>query len=342
MALRLGALLFAATMTLSCTGRDELPLVLLVGNPSISRLPYVIAYDQGLYEKYGLDVELRIREPGPGGAIVRHTDIVTNILRGLGIVDVPPHDIMFNGIGPVFVQATQTVQVNPYSVAIASTDCVLRAHVIGRMGVTSLEQLKGGRLGASSLGATSGTHALVLAQRMGWDPVDDISIMEGADDDIGLLRNNSLDAIIGYETAYAQALEEGYPILADTREWNEILAGNSARVRRGWLNNDANREAARRFLKATVEGIALFHQRPEIAMQVMEDWYGFEDREFARNYYSRGAWIPRKPYPCHEGLRRTAEIYDSLAMRQLIPETFFDDSFVRELDESGFIDDLYN
>ena len=340
--LKLCALLFAAVTTLSCTDRGEMHLTLLVGAPSVSRLPYVIAYDQGLYKKYGLNVELRIREPGPGGAIVRHTDIATKILRSLGIEELPPPDIVFNGLGPVFVQASQTVQANAYSVAIASTDCVLRAHVIGRKGLTNLEQLKGQRLGVSSLGATSGTHALVLAQRMGWDPVDDISIMEGANDDIALIRNNTLDAIIGYETAYAQALKEGFAILADTREWNDILAGNSARVRRGWLNDATNREAARRFLKATVEGIALFHQRPEIAVRVMKEWYGFEDRDFAKNYYSRGAWIPRKPYPCREGLQRTAELYDSNAMRTLVPENFFDASFVRELDQSGFIDELYD
>ncbi len=341
MASRFGVLLLAAFITLSCTDRDSLPLILLVGDPSVSRLPYVIAYDQGLYEKHGLKLELRIREPGPGGEIIRHTDFVTKILRSLGIVDVPAHDIMTNGLGPVFVQTTQNIRGSPYRVAIASTDCVLRAHIIGRKGITSLEQLKGGRLGVSSLGATSGTHALLLAQRMGWDPVDDISIMAGPIDDISLLMNNTLDAIVGYENAYADALREGLPILADTREWNEVLAGNSARIRSGWLNNSTNREAARRFLRATVEGIALLHQRPEIAMQVMEDWYGFEDREYARNFYARGAWIPRKPYPCYEGLQRTAELYDSNAMRQRRPENFFNDSLIRELDNSGFIDDLY-
>lgn len=341
MARRFGALLLAAVMTLSCTDRDTLQLILLVGEPSVSRLPYVIAYDQGLYEKHGLKVELRIREPGEGGAMIRHTDIVTKIMRYLGIVDVPPHDIMTNGLGPRLVQTTQSVRGSPYRVAIASTDCVLRAHVIGRMGITSLEQLKGGRLGVTSLSATSGTHALVLAQRMGWDPVDDISMMIGSDDDISMLMNNTLDAIIGYEKAYADALREGLPILADTREWNDVLAGNSARIRSGWLNDNTNREAARRFLKATVEGIALFHQHPEIALQVMEDWYGFEDHEYARNYYARGAWIPRKPYPCYEGLQRTVDLYDSNAMRQLSPANFYNDSLIRELDESGFINDLY-
>ena len=83
MALRSGVLLLAAVMMLSCTDRDSLPLILLVGEPTVSRLPYIIAFDQGLYEKHGLNVELRFREPGPGGQIVHYTDFVTKILRGL-------------------------------------------------------------------------------------------------------------------------------------------------------------------------------------------------------------------------------------------------------------------
>jgi hypothetical protein len=35
------------------------------------------------------------------------------------------------------------------------------------------------------------------------------------------------------------------------------------------------------------------------------------------------------------------EIYNTHEMRKHKPEDFYDDSFVRELDQSGFIDSLY-
>jgi len=35
------------------------------------------------------------------------------------------------------------------------------------------------------------------------------------------------------------------------------------------------------------------------------------------------------------------EIYDSNEMRRYTPEDFYDDSLMRELDESGFLDRLY-
>ena len=35
------------------------------------------------------------------------------------------------------------------------------------------------------------------------------------------------------------------------------------------------------------------------------------------------------------------EVYDSNEMRRYTPESFYDDSLMRELDESGFLDSLY-
>lgn len=35
------------------------------------------------------------------------------------------------------------------------------------------------------------------------------------------------------------------------------------------------------------------------------------------------------------------QLYDSNAMRRYQPEDFYDESFIRELDASGFLDRLY-
>ena len=122
---------------------------------------------------------------------------------------------------------------------------------------------------------------------------------------------------------------------------NEAFAGNSVRVEPEWLEDGRNREAARRFLKASIEGIFVFHNRPEIALDVLARWHGIGDRQTAEAVYARVETIPIKPYPCYEGIRKTMELYDSNEMRQYEAEDFYDDSILRELDESGFIDGLY-
>lgn len=158
---------------------------------------------------------------------------------------------------------------------------------------------------------------------------------------VDLLREGLIDAIVGGDDEFEAAQREGFPILEDTRVWNERLAGNSVLVERGWLEDGANREAAKRFLRAVSEAIALFHQNPELVMEILADWYGMTDREFAEARYERTDYIPRKPYPCAEGVRNTMDLYDSREMRQYRPENFYDDTLIRELDESGFIDSLY-
>ena len=81
---------------------------------------------------------------------------------------------------------------------------------------------------------------------------------------------------------------------------------------------------------------------PRGALEAMAKWWNVTDREKLQAIYNAdAAGMPRKPYPSVEGIKKTMEIYDSHEMRQHKPEDFYDDSFVRELDESGFIDSLY-
>lgn len=324
---RAGSLL-VCSMGLACGESDLIPLRVVMGSRSVSKLPFVIAEDQGLYEKYGLDVDLWMPPPDfEGGKQVRGKAPRRS-------------DISINGATPMMVDVAVNAR-GRHLVVLASTDCVVRAHIVGRRGIDNLEDLKGRRLGITPyMHTTTGFVALLLARRMGWDPVHDLSIMFNGRD-LGLLREGKVDAIVASERWYAIALQEGFPILADTRTWGEPIAGNSVRVEPAWLEDSMNREAASRFLKATVEAIALFHQNRELAIDVLGRWYGITDRELAEVVYERGASIPRRPYPCYEGIRKTFELYDSNEMRRYTPDDFYDDSLLQALDESGFIDSLY-
>lgn len=336
--LRAGVLLLTVAATLSCGERKSAKVIVGLAALSISKMPFVLAMDQGLYEKHGLTVEMWM--PPPGSDRVRvYADPLTRLWRATGINTPKAPDIYVDGATPMMVKLTQKSG-EARRIALGATDCVVRAHIIGRKGIMSLEQLKGKRIGVSALYSTAGFKAILFAKRMGWDPDRDISLISGVSD-IDRLLDGSVDAIVGYEEAYAHAQRAGLPILADTRKWNEFVAGNSINVEPVWLDDPTHREVARRFLKATAEGIALYHQQPELALQVMEKWYDTRDRELVKTLYSRGQWIPRKPYPCYEGYVKTMEFYDSNEMRRYKPTDFYDDSVMREIDAEGFIDALY-
>lgn len=336
---RFGALFAILASALSCSDRDSIPVIVNVPTMSISKLPFVIAMDQGLYSKHGLKVEIRLPTPESEGRTVAYGNFWGRVRNRLGIGESGRADISVNGGNPMMVRASQTGP-SARQIMIGATDCVVRAHVIARKGIGSVEELKGRRIGVSSMGATSGFQALLLAERMGWNPVQDVSVLTGYEG-IDALLDGSLDAIVGSEREFADAKREGLPALLDMRAWDEFIAGNSIMVRPGWLDDPIHREAARRFLSATAEAIALFHQQPQLALQVLEEWYGVTDPERARILYERGAWIPRKPFPCYDGIKNGMALYDSNEMRSYQPSDFYDDSMMREIDASGFIDALY-
>jgi NitT/TauT family transport system substrate-binding protein len=293
---------------------------------AISKAPLVIAQDQGLYKKHGLDVQMWMPDPEyPGG-------IKTAIERP----EVP--DISSDGGTPMMV-ALMTNAAARKRVILASTDCSVRWHIIGQKNLKTLEDLKGKRLGISGPGAMTHFIALLFAQRMGWDPVKDISIMSNGQH-TAELQEGLVDAFVADERYYATAKQAGFPILADTRDWGASIAGNSIRVESEWLRVPKNRDAARRFLMATLEGMALFHKDRELALRVLMKWHGL-DRETASVIYNQGTSMPRDMFPCYDGIKKTMELFDSNEMRKYKLEDFYDDTLMREIDQSGFIDRLY-
>ncbi len=337
-------LLFVIVVTTnSCSDRELLPMQLYLSR-SVSKLPFVIALDQGLYEKYGLDIEIKL-EPldFDGGISMPSKSTWARIWRriqsisGRNVTWDP--DIYISGANGQIVRSVQSASAQTH-VFLAATDCVVSEYIVGRKGMERLEELKGKRLGVSSMEGNSGYVALLLSERMGWDPIQDISIMQRGNN-IEALRAGRVDAIVASDREYATAMHEGFPVLADMSTWDEPLAGNSVHVSPEWLREPDNRDVARRFLQATVEGIALFHTNRDLALMVLKKWHGVTDPEYAKRIYEYGKWIPRKPYPCYAGIVKTMERYDSLEMRKYSSEDFYDNSLLRELDESGFIDKFY-
>lgn len=320
----------ALSIAVSSVQQPSGPVRLQVVFParSLSKVPFVIAYEQGLFEKYGLNVSIWM-PPKEGES------------------DIPPSrsarperpDILVDGHSPIIYRMVTEANF-PAMIALAGGDCMARMHIVGQRGLARLEDLKGKRLGVNRSRSTSAYVARLLVRRMGWDPLFDISILEfGFDADS--LRTGAVDAIVAPERAFAQLQAEGYPVLANSLDWNEAMAGNSVLVERDWLKVEGHRDAALRFLKASAEGFALFHRDPELARRVMARWNGIMGDELGETIYDRGDSFPRKPYPCYDGIRKTMELYDSNEMRRYAPEDFYDDSLMRELENSGFLDSLY-
>ncbi len=350
---KIAAIMFVLVATNSCSDHDVLSLTVNARGRAISTIAMVIAKDQGLYEKHGLNVTLLLPPPDNENGRESPSWIETwrrRVRVRLGY-ELPAGDISMAGGSPQMLRAIQVFP-EPHRILIGSTDCMVRAHLIGRRGleIESLDDLAGLRLGAGRFG-TTGFQVLLLAQRMGWNPSRDIEFVDARTDSLEALDAGTLDVLFANERTYSRAVEEGYPILFDTAVWNEEVAGNSIAVFPEWLENPTNREAAKRFLMAIAEAISLYHQDRELALQIMDEWNGLRGA-YAERIYERGAWMPRKPYPCPAGLRKSLELYGAPEVQAMgfapLPDLeeysvdeFYDDSIMREIDASGFFDALY-
>jgi ABC-type nitrate/sulfonate/bicarbonate transport system substrate-binding protein len=353
LAARVTALVLVLAIVHSCTDRDVLSLTVNARGRGVSAMPLIIAKDRGLFEKYGLNVTLLLPqlEDDRGRNSPNWVENLRHRIRWRLGYEQPGGDIYMAGGSPSMRQWIENAPA-PHRIIIGATDCTVRALLIGQKGlkVDRLEDLAGMRIGAEWI-ANTGFHALLLADRMGWGPSRDIDFVNANTGSFEELDAGIVDVLFVYETIYASALEYGYPILFDSADWMEEVAGNSMTVYPEWLEDPSNREATKRFLMAVAEATSIYHQDRALALQILEAWNGLRG-EFAERVYERGAWLPQRPYPCVAGLRKSLELYGAPEIEEMgftplpelekhVAEEFYDDSILREIDENGFFDALY-
>lgn len=321
-----------------------LPLRLTPGLVSILRMVNWVALNEGIYRKNGLDVDQCM----PQGDV----DDLKDILR----IEAPtqyrcnpggaPSPIGLSGGQPTFLSHFQIRNPAPRKRVILATLQDRTNYVIfARKDITVPEQLKGKRMAITSPFNILGFQALLFARAMGWDPNKDITFVEDASGTNEGLIGGKFDAYIAGEgLPLWQALQAGQKPLIDFKYWKIPMASSSIHVEQAWLQN--NRETARRFIKAMVDTIAVVKQDKQAFFRALAKYYNIKDPKMQEFFYN--TWdFPAKPYPATEGLRNAKVLFDGHPglrndeFRNARVEDYVDDSFVRELDQSGYIDSLY-
>ena len=323
----------AQTPAQPATGRDR--LLVRLTDVSINKVPYIVAKDEGIFAKHGLDVDLYITAGAAETVRASGVNVPAPFVRA----DDGEVDLSTSGGAPTIVARTTNVRERD-RVILATTDHIVRWHVFAKPEITRLEQLKGKRLGVSGYGSCSGYIARLVARRMGWHPEQDLSILYGS---LGVrwLRDGVVDAVILDETPYAFAVSQGMKPLVDLREWNEPIPCSGVSATRSWLSEGNNRDKAKRFLMAVVEAIARMKQDQQVVNRAIAKWYDITDPRRQQLMWQSAQEMPAKPYPAVAGIKKVMELYNYHEMRQHKAEDFYDESVMREIDKSGFIDALY-
>jgi ABC-type nitrate/sulfonate/bicarbonate transport system substrate-binding protein len=330
----ISALLIAATLLpITASAQDKpLPVTVELGDVSLTKLPFVMAAEAGIYRRNGLDVRQYIT-PNAAELIRRSSGLIVPrefVGTGLG-------DINIGGGSPTIVRMTSDARA-PQRIVLATNDPISRFHIMSRTDIMNPEDLKGKRIGFSGVGALSHLVLILWARHMGWDPVHDLSLFANG---MGgeLIRSGRIDAFAADEIAVAEARHQGYRDLVDTAAYNFPMPGSGINALKDWLPK--NREAAARFIKSTVDALALIKNDKPAAFAAMAKWYGITDPRAQEQVYAQATQLPRKPYPSVEGIKAMMSVYNYREMQVHVPEDFYDASFVADLDKSGYIDRLY-
>jgi NitT/TauT family transport system substrate-binding protein len=328
--------LLAALLAPAAASAADQPIRIEVrlGDVSLNKWMYLVAADTGIYARNGIEVTQFITPRAAEVVRKSGVEVPKEYIRAGEGDDVP---ITIDGGGPRIVAMTRSVKAVD-RVILASTDNKARFHIMSPMAITEPAQLKGKRLGYSEFGAITHLMAISFAERMGWKPDFDVSLMGDAGT-VEALAERKVDGMVADEIRQAVALKQGFRDLVDLSRYDMPIAGSGINAERAWLTS--HREAAGRFVKATIEAIARLKTDKQAAFAALAKWYNMKDRDQQEAVYAQVRDIAAKPYPAIEGIKRVMQVYDNHEMRRHKPEDFYDASFVTALDKSGAIDALY-
>ena len=301
-----------------------------VGYSAISadQLPAWVAKEAGIFEKNGLNVDL-IFFTGGSTAILA-------LVSG----DVPITQVSGPGLVNSALAGSDAVMV---AAGITSLNYVL----MGKPGLKTAEQLKGGTVAISRFGSATDSIARFALRRIGLTPGKDVTIVQvgsGPDRLNAALTGKVSAAVINPPSSF-MAEKKGLAVIADVAQMGLIFQHTGAATTRRFIKEHP--DIVRRYVKSHVEAVHRMWTDKETTVRVLGKYMGGgverDILEKSRDNILTEALLPKKQYPSLEGLKT---VLDDIAERDARaktakPEQFADFSFIRELDQSGYINSLY-
>jgi NitT/TauT family transport system substrate-binding protein len=294
-----------------------------IGYPSLSfRQSNVwVAKEQGLFNKYGLEVE---------PILFRGGQVATQAL----VSGDPP----IVNIGTV-VQAT----IQGHNVVlVAAVETKYDLIIFTRSGITQLEQLRGKRLGITGFNSATHYASIIVARHLNADLKEFTLIPAGLDTErIAAVTSGVLDATYVATSAAPLARRAGLSELVQVGDLGVEVQGNGFATSRAYIAS--NRDTVRNALKGFVEAIYFIYANKKETQRVFAKYMRTNNPDVLEDSYNGYIKsIPKKPYPRLKGIQF---ILDVLAptlpqAKNFKPEQFVDLAFLQELEKEGFFNEM--
>jgi len=284
------------------------------------------AYEGGFFRKYGLDAQLIFIESG--------SRMVQTLISG---------DVVAAQVGgaPVVQSNLQGSGV----VIIAGLLNTMDYKFVVSRDITRPDQLKGKTVAVSRVGSSSDFATRYTLEKYGLVPDKDVAILQIGSQParFSALESGRIHGVMIAIPLTARAAKLGLNILADLQMLGLEYQHTSLAVSQTMIKTQP--DLVRNVLKSFVEGIHYAKTHRKEALAILAKYLKTDDADALQEAYESElqALIPEKPYPTLKGIQtilREMGAKDANA-RSARPEQFVDNSFMKELDSSGFIDRLY-
>ncbi|HEV8344590.1 MAG TPA: ABC transporter substrate-binding protein [Candidatus Binatia bacterium] len=287
---------------------------------------WYLAQDRGFYKKNGLDVDLIF--------IPSTTTSVTSLLAG----DVQLANASGGGVASAVVAGADLVMVACY---LNSLPYELVVHE----SVKSAEDLKGKSIGISRIGSASDVAARALVRGLGLEPDKQVLIMQvgGPTERAASFRTGR---IAGFPSPPGIIhLAQGMPfrILISTADFQKRFEFPyiCATTTKGYISR--HRETVKKVVMAHVEATHFFKTRKEETKKIISKYSRITNEAYLEDAYTASAKLfDTVPLVTRAGVEM--QIKDAVSRKpgaRLRFEDMVDESIVRELEKSGFIDKIY-
>ena len=283
--------------------------------------PLWLAQDKGLFNKYGLAVDLKyiLSATGTQALLSNSVDIVN-----------PATEIIEAGLG---------------GSRIAFIIGILNRAVLSVYSKPELRQfvdLRGKIMGVTLAGSTTDLTARMLFQQAGMVPGRDVQVLhlQGMPDLINALSQGRIDAAVISAPTTLKARQAGLKELVDVTAQNIPMIHAGLATTRDFIKN--NSDAVRRYVQAYIEGTKIARTDPEVTKQIIGKYTKTENKEDLDETYNTYVKVwEQAPYVSTAAMQTLLNFAVNSAGKTAKPEQFIDNSFVAELEKSGFISQLY-
>ncbi|HEY6044118.1 MAG TPA: ABC transporter substrate-binding protein, partial [Nitrosospira sp.] len=218
--------------------------------------------------------------------------------------------------------------------------------LVARPGIKSPEDLRGKQVGVTSIGGTNWMGTILGLEKLGLDPNrDKINFIVAGDDSVrtqGVLAG-AMDAT-AVDGVYSRILRgKGLPVLAEFSKLKIPITSTSLIFREALIQT--NPHIVENVMKAVLEGMiwGLSPLNKNKVIQLISKQLRITTNEAQEGYKDMLLGLDSRAFPSVDGLKNIQRLMKSRnpRMAELKVEDLIDESFMRKLEASGFMDGLY-